>query len=101
MITSQACEDFFVGSAGLAPHLRHNLEQAVARLENSTGKKFICPEAGDINVMPPLLLSVRASPGVRLSGMTDTILNVGINDHTCDLLSKHFDNPVCVKSRVD
>jgi hypothetical protein len=42
----------------------------------------------------PLLLSVRSSPSVALpGGMTDTVLNRGINDRSCNLLAKHYNNP--------
>lgn len=97
IITSASCDEFFAGSTVLAPHLLHNLKQAMVRLEKLTGKQFHQLHVdNDTNVVVPLLVSVRASPVVRLPGMTDTILNVGINDRSCAYLAKHFDNPVYV-----
>lgn len=36
------------------------------------------------------MLSVRSSTAAKLPGMTDTILNLGINDKSCALLAKQF-----------
>jgi pyruvate, orthophosphate dikinase len=106
IVTSEACQDFFSlsSSKGLSPHLQHNLHQAVAKLEKKTSKVFKNipqeqsstgpPLTTGLSMMsPPLLLSVRSSTAVKQPGMTDTILNLGINDKTCALLGKHFDNP--------
>jgi hypothetical protein len=76
----------------------------VAKLEKTTGKTFSnTPQqqsssaslltTGLSMMTPPLLLSVRSSTGVKQPGMTDTILNLGINDKSCALLGKHFNNP--------
>ena len=107
IVTSEACQDFFSlsRSAGLSPHLQHNLHQAVAKIEKKTGKSFQnspLPQpqpstashmtTGLSKVSPPLLLSVRSSTGVNHPGLTDTILNLGINDKTCELLAKHANN---------
>jgi pyruvate,orthophosphate dikinase len=102
LITSEACQDFFAGNSGLAPHLQHNLRQVVKALEKKTKKSFLHPsQSQQLNsgrhqeqaaTTLPLLLSVRSSPRVPLPGMTDTILNLGMNDHNCALIAKHFDN---------
>ena len=40
----------------------------------------------------PLLLSIRKSTPVNIDGISDTILNVGMNDNTCHLISKFTGN---------
>lgn len=105
-MTAEACQDFFSArkSAGLTPHLLHNLHQAVSKLEEKTGKYFrdepklksstLSTSESDLKLVePPLLLSVRSSTAVKLPGMTDTILNLGINDKSCAILAKQ----VCPK----
>ena len=105
IITSEACQDFFspTSSAELSPHLLHNLHQAITKLETKTGKKFnaepklrplsTSPSSTGLAMLdPPLLLSVRSSTAAHLPGMTDTILNLGINDKSCALLAKQI-NP--------
>jgi hypothetical protein len=106
-VTAEACQDFFspTTSAGLSAHLQHNLHQAVEKLEKKTGKYFRAnpplktssapssTDGGGLTLAEsPLLLSVRSSTAVKLPGMTDTILNLGINDKSCALLAKHV-NP--------
>ena len=100
VITTEACLDFFAGKTVLGPHLKHNLHQAVGALEKKTKKQFLCSSSfsqsqrlvDSEKKAPtlPLLLSVRSSPDVALPGMTDTILNLGINDHSCALLANYY-----------
>jgi len=106
ILTSEACQDFFSSrnNTFLSPHLLHNLRQAVTKLEKKTGKYFkseptpmssaqsaqSAQSAGLTIMEPPLLLSVRSSTAAKLPGMTDTILNLGINDKSCALLAKQF-----------
>ena len=96
-MTAEACQDFFHGNTALTPHLLHNVSSSIATLEKTTGKMFggegPVDKDGLLKTPPPLLLSVRSSTAVKLPGMTDTILNLGINDKTAMQLGKHFGNP--------
>src|SRR5262249_34842479 len=49
------------------------VDAAIARLEEQTGKRFGDPD-------DPLLVSVRSGAAISMPGMMDTILNVGLND---------------------
>src|SRR6266567_872147 len=55
--------------------LRPELDAALARLEQTTGKRLGDP--GN-----PLLVSVRSGAAVSMPGMMETILNLGLNDRT-------------------
>jgi pyruvate,orthophosphate dikinase len=64
-----------------SPELRAEVESNVARLEETSGKKFGDP----IN---PLLVSVRSGASVSMPGMMETILNLGLNDRTVISLAR-------------
>ena len=53
----------------------------IAKLEEIAGKKF-----GDKE--NPLLVSVRSGARASMPGMMDTILNLGLNDTTVEVLAK-------------
>lgn len=55
-------------------------------LEKETGKKF-----GDKSSIP-LLVSVRSGAVVSMSGIMDTVLNLGLNDRTVKALAKATGN---------
>ncbi len=71
----------------LSPRLRSQVEHALQRLENATGRTF-----GDGD--SPLLVSVRSGAPVSMPGMMDTILNLGLNDETVEGLARQSGNPV-------
>jgi pyruvate, orthophosphate dikinase len=66
--------------------LRHDVHEALRRLERVTGKGF-----GDAN--NPLLVSVRSGAPVSMPGMMETILNLGLNDRTVTGLARASGNP--------
>ncbi|MDD0512676.1 PEP/pyruvate-binding domain-containing protein, partial [Shigella sonnei] len=53
--------------------------------EQETGKGFGDPAN-------PLLVSVRSGAAFSMPGMMDTVLNLGLNEHTVDGLIKLTDN---------
>jgi pyruvate,orthophosphate dikinase len=57
------------------------LFEALGRVEKSAGMRF-----GDAQA--PLLVSVRSGARASMPGMMDTVLNLGMNDATCDALAK-------------
>jgi pyruvate, orthophosphate dikinase len=81
-ITTDACRAY-MGSGGQLPEgLDEEIDEHLARLEQTTGKRF-----GDPN--DPLLVSVRSGAAVSMPGMMDTILNVGLNDEAIQA-DEHF-----------
>jgi pyruvate,orthophosphate dikinase len=72
-ITTDACRAYMASGGELPKGLEQEIEEHVARLEKTSGKRFGDP--GD-----PLLVSVRSGAAVSMPGMMDTILNVGLND---------------------
>jgi pyruvate,orthophosphate dikinase len=71
-ITTDACRAYMV-SGGEVEGLDTEVDAAIARLEEQTGKRFGDPD-------DPLLVSVRSGAAISMPGMMDTILNVGLND---------------------
>ena len=71
-ITTDACRAYMV-SGGEVAGLDAEVDAAIARLEEQSGKRFGDPE-------DPLLVSVRSGAAISMPGMMDTILNVGLND---------------------
>lgn len=64
----------------LAADITLEVESALARLENETGRTLGDPAQ-------PLLVSVRSGAAVSMPGMMDTILNLGLNDDTVEGLA--------------
>src|SRR5262245_19899916 len=74
VISTEACGAFLSGDQWPAG-LEEQVDRAVAKLEQTTGKRF-----GDTN--NPLLVSVRSGAAVSMPGMMDTVLNLGLNRGT-------------------
>ncbi|HEX5724256.1 MAG TPA: pyruvate, phosphate dikinase, partial [Longimicrobiaceae bacterium] len=60
--------------------LREEVEAALDRLQRATGKSFG-------GAQHPLLVSVRSGAAVSMPGMMETILNLGLNQHTAAALA--------------
>jgi pyruvate,orthophosphate dikinase len=84
-IACQACIAY-LGDHAAPDGLRDEVERALRRLEETTGKRF-----GDAE--RPLLVSVRSGAPVSMPGMMETILNLGLNDDTVVGLARASDNP--------
>lgn len=74
IITTESCE-LFLKEGGYPPGFFPEFEQKLMELEKKTGKKFG-------NSENPLLVSVRSGAAISMPGMMDTILNLGLNNHT-------------------
>jgi len=85
-ITTEVCTTYYANRKSYPKVLKAQVETALARLEKLTGKKF-----GDAK--NPLLVSVRSGARDSMPGMMDTILNLGLNDHTVEALAKRSGNP--------
>ncbi len=84
-ITTEACALYYNSGKDLPDYLVKDIYTAVSEVEKKTGKKF----GGDKN---PLLVSVRSGARVSMPGMMDTILNLGLNDNTVNVLAKETNN---------
>jgi len=78
-ITTEVCRRYFELGRQLPPGLEEEMHRRVAELERKTGKEF----GGETN---PLLVSVRSGARVSMPGMMDTVLNLGLNNRTCNAL---------------
>jgi len=80
-LSSDLCDLFLKEEQSLQSLIKKPLEKAIQKLEELSGKKF----NGSSH---PLLLSVRSGAAVSMPGMMDTILNLGLNDKTVELLAR-------------
>src|SRR5208337_3574594 len=80
-ITTDICTHYYQHSGEYPLELKGEVEEALHKLEGIMGRKFGDPEN-------PLLVSVRSGAALSMPGMMDTILNLGLNDHTVKGLIK-------------
>src|SRR5437588_73247 len=74
-ISTEVCTYFYANEKKYPPELKKSVEENLARVEKSVGKKFGDPKQ-------PLLVSVRSGARASMPGMMDTILNLGLNDES-------------------
>ena len=84
-ITTEACTLYYQNGKKLPDYLVKEIYDNIKELENTIGKSF----GGNHN---PLLVSVRSGARVSMPGMMDTILNLGLNDTTVEVLAKETNN---------
>jgi pyruvate,orthophosphate dikinase len=80
-ITTEVCTYYYKNGGEYPAELKSQVEEALHRLEELMGRKF-----GDTE--NPLLVSVRSGAALSMPGMMDTILNLGLNDHSVQGLIK-------------
>ncbi len=85
-ISTENCQSFYDNGEKLPDALKASIEEVMLKLEKVTGKKF----GAKIN---PLLVSVRSGARASMPGMMDTILNLGLNDETVEVMAKETGNP--------
>jgi pyruvate,orthophosphate dikinase len=85
-ISTEVCAQYNASDKQFTPELRAGVEAGLAHIEATTGRKL-----GDAS--NPLLVSVRSGARVSMPGMMDTVLNLGLNDHTVQGLSDGSGNP--------
>jgi pyruvate,orthophosphate dikinase len=78
-VTTEVCRRFFELGRQFPNGLEEEIHRRVVELERKTGKEF----GGEGN---PLLVSVRSGARVSMPGMMDTVLNLGLNNRTCNAL---------------
>ena len=84
-ITTEVCSYFYAHDRSYPPQLKAEVEAALAKVEQSVGKKL-----GDKE--QPLLVSVRSGARDSMPGMMDTILNLGMNDEVVEIVAKKTKN---------
>jgi pyruvate,orthophosphate dikinase len=84
-ISTAVCMDFYRNGKKVPRSLDPDMKKFLAKLEKAAGKKL-----GDAK--DPLLVSVRSGAKISMPGMMDTILNLGLNDHTVEGLAKRTHN---------
>src|SRR6266404_1702175 len=84
-ITTEVCSYFYAHNRSYPPQLKAEMEAALAKVENSVGKKL-----GDKE--NPLLVSVRSGARDSMPGMMDTILNLGMNDEVVEIVARKTKN---------
>ncbi len=87
-ITTEVCTYYYDHKKTYPPVLEAQVSEALAKVEASTRKQF----GGAEN---PLLLSVRSGARDSMPGMMDTILNLGMNDETVEVVATKTGNPRC------
>ena len=80
IVTTEACTEYNSSGKKLSPDMKKQIDECIAGLEASSGKKFGDPKN-------PLLVSVRSGARVSMPGMMDTVLNLGINDAVAEGLA--------------
>jgi pyruvate,orthophosphate dikinase len=78
-ITTEMCRRYIELGRQFPPGLDEEVHKRIAELERKTGKEF----GGEVD---PLLVSVRSGARVSMPGMMDTVLNLGLNNRTCNAL---------------
>jgi len=85
-ISSDACHYYSTHNSKWPEGLRKEVKEGIRSIEKIMNTRF-----GDAE--HPLLVSVRSGAAVSMPGMMDTVLNLGLNDHTVEALSDHTNNP--------
>jgi len=80
-ITTEVCTYYYANEQRYPDDLTAQAAAALAHIGKLTGKTF-----GDHK--NPLLVSVRSGARASMPGMMDTVLNLGLNDHTVEALAK-------------
>lgn len=81
-ITTEVCTYFYANGQQYPPELEAQVNEAMAAIEKTMSKKF-----GDTKELP-LLVSCRSGARESMPGMMDTVLNIGLNDKTVEVLAK-------------
>ncbi|CAN5783528.1 pyruvate, phosphate dikinase [soil metagenome] len=85
-ITTEVCGYYYDNKRTYPPQLKKQVDEAIAKIVKSVGKGF------GVDSDTPLLLSVRSGARDSMPGMMDTILNLGMNDKTVEVVAKKSGN---------
>jgi pyruvate,orthophosphate dikinase len=84
-VSTEVCNSFAKLGNKIPPEVKEDILRNVKKLEDATEQKF----GGNEN---PLLVSVRSGAKFSMPGMMDTVLNLGLNDKTLEVLAKKSKN---------
>jgi pyruvate, orthophosphate dikinase len=73
VVTTDACNSYMAAEGALPDDLWNQVVEAMAHLEQVTGKRFGDPAN-------PLLVACRSGAKFSMPGMMDTVLDIGLND---------------------
>ena len=85
-ITTEACTQYYEDGREINDEIQGQINEYIVKMEEITGKKF-----GDKE--NPLLVSVRSGARASMSGMMDTILNLGLNETVVETIAAKSGNP--------
>ena len=85
-ITTGVCAHFYANARQYPVDLAGQIDAALARLAELTGRRFGDPQA-------PLLVSVRSGARASMPGMMDTVLNLGLDEAAAEALAKSSGDP--------
>ena len=85
-ITTEVCTYFTDHGNQYPPELVEQVEATMKQVEETMGAEFGSTEN-------PLLLSCRSGARESMPGMMDTVLNIGLNDQTVEVLAAKSGNP--------
>lgn len=84
-ISSKCCVRYFEDPAFMH-NVHYLVEEYIEKLQQKTSKKFN-------DEKNPLFVSVRSGAAISMPGMMDTILNLGLNKKSVEILAKITSNP--------
>jgi pyruvate, orthophosphate dikinase len=84
IVTTEACNLYLEKNEGLWPELKNEVLDSLKQLEEKTGRSF--------GSSSPLLISVRSGAVISMPGMMDTVLNLGLNPKTVEVLAAEANN---------
>jgi pyruvate,orthophosphate dikinase len=85
-ITTEACNEYLARGGAFPEGMWDQAISALEKVESLSGKRF-----GD--AQNPLLVSCRSGAKFSMPGMMDTVLNIGLNDETCQGMIALTGNP--------
>jgi pyruvate,orthophosphate dikinase len=85
-ITTQACNEYLAFEGTFPEGMWDQAITALEKVESLTGRKFGDPHH-------PLLVSCRSGAKFSMPGMMDTVLNIGLNEETCQGMIALTANP--------
>lgn len=86
IVTTEACNKYYDDGKQITQGVIDQILDSMTELEKISGKEF----GSKTN---PLLVSVRSGARVSMPGMMDTILNLGLNDETVEVMANLTNNP--------
>lgn len=84
-VTTEACNEYYADGKIINDEMKKQIDDCLERLEKLADKKL-----GRLD--NPLLVSVRSGAKFSMPGMMDTILNLGLNDETVEVVAKQTGN---------